>query len=172
MMELRHALDLAHVCHELPTHHALYRRTTPAQPVNPIFVTKAEAYIITHVIFYAADLGHRPPTGISGRERCRLAKLVERLLGMHIVARNWDLTAEFILSAICLRKPCAFIELGWQCLVSAQRTDGAIPGIRAFPVGNTVPATADDIGACYHTTLVSALAALSELHTDKAGLTE
>ncbi|MCZ4126095.1 DUF6895 family protein [Streptomyces sp. H39-S7] len=168
MMELRHALDLGQVGHGLPSYLTLYRSTMPARPVNPIYVSRAEAYILTHVIFYAADLGFRSPEGICAGERKRLAKLVERLLGMYIVARNWDLTAELILSALCLRNPCAFNDVGWQCLVSAQRADGAVPGTRGRPKEAAMPTTPEDIdadvGSCYHTTLVSALAALSALH--------
>lgn len=165
MMELRHALDLACIKHTLPSYRDLYRRSLPAHRVNPIFLPKSEAYIVTHVIFYAADLGHRPPTGLDERESARLAKLVERLLGMCIAAGNWDLTAELILSASCLRKACAFVDLGWECIAAAQRTDGAVPGPRAHPASETDPTPLgpldSDVATCYHTTLVSSLAALA-----------
>ncbi|QLH23608.1 hypothetical protein [Streptomyces sp. Rer75] len=161
MMELRHALDLGRVRHGLPSYLTLYRGTMPARPLNPIYISRAEAYVLTHVIFYAADLGHRPAQGISEDERERLGKLVERLLGMYIAARDWDLTAELILSARCLRSPSAFDDLGWECLASAQRADGAVPGLRARLEEGDAPDVELEASACYHTTLVSALAGLS-----------
>ncbi|MFE6775307.1 DUF6895 family protein [Streptomyces sp. NPDC057702] len=198
MMELRHALDLSGVRHDLPSYPALYRGTMPARPVNPVYVTRAEVYVLTHVIFYAADLGHRPARGMSDGERGRLARLVDRLLGMCIAARDWDLTAELILSARCLRRPAFFEPWGWECLVATQRADGSVPGLRARlaqaeaaprdparagartrretpgeSLGelngepDTEPGAGPDAEATvdsrYHTTLVSALAALATL---------
>ncbi len=167
MMELHHALDLSGVNHRLPSYQMLYRRTMAAQPVNPIYVSRAESYVLTHVIFYAADLGHRPAEGISEDEIKRLAKLVRSLLGMYIIACDWDLTAELLLSAQCLRQPTRFDDLGWEALASAQRPDGAVPGLRARLREDQV--TGSGMGAeseaesCYHTTLVSALAGLAVL---------
>ncbi|MGW5678416.1 DUF6895 family protein [Streptomyces sp. NPDC003860] len=62
-MELRHALDLMGVCHDLPSYATLYRSTMPARPMNPVYVSRAEAYVLTHVVFYATDLGCRLAQG-------------------------------------------------------------------------------------------------------------
>ena len=164
MMELRHALDLAGVEHSLPSYRRLYFSTLPARRVNPIFVAASEAYILTHVIFYAADLGYRRPVGLAERDRVRLGRLVEQLLGMHIVAGNWDLTAELILSARCLDHASAFADLGWECIAGAQRPDGAVPGPRNHPSGDTPLTPEEDVATCYHTTLVSSLAALAAIN--------
>lgn len=153
-MELRHALDLARVRHTLPSYRALYRATLASQPVNPVFMTTAEAYILTHVIFYAADVGARAPAGIDAGERTRLGRLVERLLGMSVAARNWDLTAEMLLSTRCLRSSVALRDVAWECIADAQIADGAVPGTRWQP-------DADVAETCYHTTLVTSLAALA-----------
>jgi hypothetical protein len=183
-MELRHALDLAGVPSDLPPYRQLYERTAAARPLNPVFMSKAEAYVLTHVLFYAADLGFRAPLGIDPAERERLAILVDRLLGMSIVERNWDLVAEFILSANCLRSSSRFTAVAWDCLESAQRAGGAVPGTRATlpeghgPDGPPEPHGphgpwqgspgqdhhAGEVSTCYHTTLVTALAALSTIH--------
>lgn len=153
-MELRHALDLAGVPHQLPSYGCLYRTTLPAHQVNPVFVTTPEAYILTHVIFYLADLGWRTPVDIRTPERARLGRLVERLLGMSIASGNWDLTAELILAARCLGTPAALRAAGWECIAAAQLPDGAVPGTRWQP-------GADGAETCYHTTLVTSLAALA-----------
>ena len=168
LMELRHALDLARVPHALPSYRALFLNSLPAHRVNPICLSTPETYILTHVIFYAADLGHRRPVGFNARDGDRLARLVEQLLGMNIVAGNWDLTGELILSAGCLRSGSPFVEEGWECIAGAQRSDGAVPGPRARPTDETTPAwsepePASDVATCYHTTLVSCLAALAPI---------
>jgi hypothetical protein len=171
-MELCHALDLAGIASTLPSYRRLYERTAAARPLNPVFMSKAEAYVLTHVLFYAADLGFRPALGIDQTERERLATLVDRLLGMSIVERNWDLVAEFILSANCLRTSSRFTAVAWDGLESAQRASGAVPGTRARrpdEPGEQPPEphqAASEVSTCYHTTLVTALAALSSIHRE------
>jgi hypothetical protein len=172
-MELRHALDLAAVSHEMPSYRDLYLRTMVAREINPIFLSRPEAYVLTHVVFYIADLGYCLPRGITTSDRWRLSTLINQMLGMSLVSRNWDLTAEFILSALCLDTPGEFIDIGWNYLSEAQRSDGSVPGWRSqsmdeddscleSPLGVTAPT--DYVSACYHTTLVAALASLTQIH--------
>jgi hypothetical protein len=168
LMELRHALDLARIRHALPSYRTLFLNSLPAHRVNPICLSTPETYIFTHVIFYAADLGHRRPMGFSARDRARIAKLVEQLLGMNIVSGNWDLTAELILSVGCLGSSSPFVEEGWECIGAAQRPDGAVPGPRAQArptdeATSALPQPDSDVATCYHTTLVSCLAALAPI---------
>jgi len=164
MMELRHALDLAGVEHPLPSYRALFLDTLPARRINPIFAAASEAYVVTHVLFYAADLGYRRPAGLTERDRIRLGRLVTQLLGMYIVARNWDLTAELILSARCLDTTTPFVDVGWECIAAAQRSDGAVPGPRNRPSDDKPLTPDEDVATCYHTTLVSSLAALAAIN--------
>lgn len=165
MMELRHALDLAGVCHDMPPYHALFEATIAARPLNPIFVSKPEAYILTHVLFYASDLGAREPLGIDAANRVRLEATLERLLAMHVAAGDWDLAAEFVFSSQCLRRPNCYLDVAMEYLIRAQRPSGAVPGTRATsvatPDGSGSVNDQQDISAFYHTTLVSALAAIS-----------
>jgi hypothetical protein len=172
-LELRHALDLAEVPHQMPSYRDLYLRTIAAKEINPIFLSRPEAYILTHVLFYIADLGHFPPRGITASDRSRLSILVNQLLGMSLVSRNWDLTAEFILSAFCLDTPVEFMDIGWEYLSSAQRSDGSVPGLRSQSMDEgdsrlgsplAVTGSTEYISACYHTTLVAALASLTQIH--------
>ena len=169
-MELRHALDVAGVSHALPSFRQLYLKTLAAYEVNPIMLTKDEAYVITHVLFYAADLGQRAPLGLIRGDIERLRKLVNQLLGMYISARNWDLTAELISSSHCLRSVSQFDSLGWKCIRSSQHSDGAIPGPRYEQAKQTQHSGRKKriVEACYHTTVVSAMAALVSLHAARA----
>jgi hypothetical protein len=160
-MELRHALDLGRVRHHLPSYRQLYLRSAAAHRSNPIFMSRPETYVVTHVIFYATDLGNYHARGITDYERQVLARRVAQLLGMCVCERNWDLTAELIYCTYLLRSEEAspLLAEAWRCLAAAQLSDGAVPGPRAD--GTTEP----DADAVYHTTLVCALAALGKLKT-------
>jgi len=129
---------------------------------SPDAYTKAEAYVITHVLFYASDLGQRAPLGLTVRDIERLDKAVNQLLGMYISARNWDLTAELISSSHCLRRSSLFVSFAWDCIRGSQHSDGAVPGPRYQQVKEIEHSVHDApiVEACYHTTLVCAIAAL------------
>lgn len=161
-MELRYVLDLGGLPHRLPSYSTLYRRTLLRHNVNPIYVTSAEAYVVTHVIFYLSDLGSRRVSGLREREVDGARRLVHELLGIYLVAGNWDLVAELLLAWDCLEGAAsALYEFGWSCLLAAQRDDGAIPGTsfgRAEACGE-VDKPARMFESCYHATLVAALAA-------------
>jgi hypothetical protein len=165
-MELRHAADLARLPVRMPTYRALYRRTAAARPLNPIFLSRAEHYIITHVIFYATDLGFEAPQGIDVAEQARLAGLIQQLLGMSVAAADLDLTAEFLLCSLALGHQGAFDEIAWSRIRASQQEDGAVPGRRAaHQQPSDHPRDAfDEVAASYHTTLVCALAALTAIH--------
>lgn len=166
MLELRHVLDLAGVDHDLPSYQTLYGATSAARRLNPVFMSKAEVYLLTHVIFYTSDVAQLEARGVEGPERRRLASLSEQLLGMHIVSRNWDLTAELIIVVHALRESCAFMDVAWKALIQAQRPDGSVPGLRATTTASSTDwagEVTDEASAVYHTTLVCAIAALVEL---------
>jgi len=158
-MELRHALDLCGIAHEMPSYAALFRATLAAHAPNPIFMSNPEAYILTHVVFYATDLGRRAPLGIDARERARLGRLAERLLGMYLAVGNWDLSAELIFTSRCLGTANAFADAGWRCIADAQTPDGGVPGTR----WRSGLEPDDDTATRYHTTLVTAIAATAEI---------
>ncbi|MFL5963488.1 MAG: DUF6895 family protein [Gaiellaceae bacterium] len=162
MMELRHALDLVRIRHRLPSYRTLFRRSFASHTVNPIFMSRPEAYVLTHVVFYATDLGNCAPRGIAPLETAALSRRVVQLLAMSICEGNWDLTAEFLFSWYLLAgsRHLPLAQEAWRCLSSAQRADGSVPGPRADPD----KAAEADVGAYYHTTLVCALAALGYLN--------
>jgi uncharacterized protein DUF6895 len=160
MMELRHALDLFGIEHELPSYDSIYRNSYAACETNPIFASRAAAYIVTHVVFYLTDLGERPaplPAGEIGALRRRM----RRMLGMCLAEKNWDLVAEFLISDYVLGGSVgdSLSVFAWGCLEGAQRQDGAVPGPRAEESADD-PAPPTDPDGSYHTTLVTALAAL------------
>lgn len=161
MLELRHAADIAGVEHSLRSYTSLYRNTLLNSPINPIFMTRSEAYLVTHVVFYMTDLGHRSPHLLGQRERTRVSRLVDLLTGMYLCTKNWDLTAELLATSRLLDRPNAFWNAGWRLLEAAQDTDGSVPGYtwRDLKPANPGHKEEENFSLRYHTTLVSALAA-------------
>jgi len=161
MLELRHAADLAGVEHDLGSYAQLYRATLLGSPINPIFASRSDAYLVTHVVFYMTDLGHRSPALLGVRERARVGRLADQLTGLYLCTNNWDLTAELLLTSWCLERPNAFHHPAWTMLEQAQDSDGSVPGYTWREPGTPGhgPTGDDRFTLRYHTTLVSALAA-------------
>ncbi|MGW2546008.1 DUF6895 family protein [Kitasatospora sp. NPDC001574] len=181
-LELRHYADKAGVPHafepyeELLGRNFLVRlpaampdRAAPdraardrAAPDDAAPVTVPEAYALTHSSFYLSDFGRTAP-GLSATALADAAELLRRLLE-HCVRHDWwDLAAELVMAQVCLgldplRTPWGRAAV--DCLVRAQRPDGALPGRSA----RTAATDAEPVGAffatAYHTTLVTALMTL------------
>lgn len=161
MLDLRYLLDLGQFAHNVPSYKALYRNTILSKPLNPIYVTDAEAYSITHALFYLGDFGSCPISIIPSSHTNQICWLVEILLGMYLHTANWDLAGELLLSCHCLgRTTSEFYALGWHALKAAQWPDGAVPG-PAYDANHGQDSQQERVyifDKCYHTTLVAALA--------------
>ncbi|WP_406055557.1 hypothetical protein OG462_07130 [Streptomyces sp. NBC_01077] len=131
--------------------------------VEPL--TTPQAYALTHTAFYLGDFGRVAPGIVDGvLEHAR--DLVRRML-LHCVEHDrWDLAAELVLTQFVLgedplRTPSGAAAV--ECLVRAQRPDGAIPARSAALMASpsaTVPTPAGEFfRKAYHTTLVTALMA-------------
>ena len=157
LLELRYYLDLGGVEHLLPPVNDLIGRSLLAERLSLCHLSDLDAYAITHVIFAVTDMGERPyPPGESvGNARA----LVRLLLAEYVAWRNWDLTAELLL---CWRAlglpPDGLTDVAWRCLHAYQRPDGLVPGPHHDPEHG--PAPGQLFATCYHTTLVTAMAAI------------
>jgi hypothetical protein len=164
MLELRYALDLGGVRHSLPSYATLARHSVLARPLKVPALTDAEAYVVTHVLFYVSDLGHREANGLPGSYLSNARVAVERLLGMYLNAGNWDLVGELLLSLHCLRQTGSDLyDFGLASLAAAQLPSGAVPGAHYRPEKLAALAeperTAYLFRRCYHTTIVAGLVA-------------
>jgi hypothetical protein len=162
-LELRLLLDHGGFAHRISSYAQLCRQSMLHEPLNVIYVTDAEAYVLTHTIFYLSDFAARPIPGLYLSRARYAAWAVENLLGMYTRRGNWDLVSELLLSCHCLRRTSSVLYLlGWRALLGAQWPDGAVPG------PGYEPHKADALEGrerrnylfwqCYHTTLVAALA--------------
>ena len=69
MLELRYLLDLGRLRHTLPPYNALCRSSIVSKPVSVIHITDAEAYSITHALFYLSDFGSHSTAGLTRSQR-------------------------------------------------------------------------------------------------------
>ncbi|MEU6954109.1 hypothetical protein [Streptomyces sp. NPDC045714] len=125
-------------------------------------LTDSEGYSLTHAAFFLGDYG-RTTTGLAGDDLAHARDLVRRMLDHCVGQDRWDLAAElvitqFILGLEPLRTPSGAAAV--ECLVRAQRSDGAIPGRSAALVASRSAPAGEFFRKAYHTTLVTALMTL------------
>lgn len=158
-LELRHILDLARlpVPADLPGPGPLYEACVAEHADG---TGEYDAYGITHTVLYATDFGDRPPPG----DTARLGRVLDDLLRAYLSRGHLDLVAELVLcSRIVHGAPSELERRAWERLAGAQRPDGSLPGppfdaaVLAERTGEK--ATAYVFRTCYHTTLVTAMAA-------------
>ncbi|MEV6474941.1 hypothetical protein [Streptomyces sp. NPDC051657] len=125
-------------------------------------LTDSEGYSLTHAAFFLGDYG-RTTTGLAGDALAHARDLVRRMLDHCVGQDRWDLAAElvitqFILGLEPLRTPSGAAAV--ECLVRAQRSDGAIPGRSAALMASRSAPAGEFFRKAYHTTLVTALMSL------------
>ncbi|OKJ61703.1 DUF6895 family protein [Streptomyces sp. CB02261] len=172
-IELRYYADKAGVRHTIEPYADLaplsplvaLRAAGPGDTAGPDAapLTTPEAYALTHTGFYLGDFGRTTP-GLTGGERAHAEDLVDRMLRHCVTHDWWDLAAElvltrFILGSDPLRTPSGAAAV--ECLLRAQRPDGALPGRSAALAGPPSAPPEEFFRTAYHTTLVTALMALA-----------
>ncbi|WP_160050044.1 MULTISPECIES: hypothetical protein [unclassified Nocardiopsis] len=158
-LELRHVLGLAGLPAppELPGTEPLYDACVAEHAGR---TGEYDAYGVTHTVLYATDFGARPLPG----DASRMARVLTGLLRAYLDEGHLDLAAELLLCARIAGGADPGLERrGWEELAAAQRPDGSLPGppfdaaVLAGRAGER--ATAYVFRTCYHTTLVTAMAA-------------
>lgn len=137
---------------------------------DPLRLLEPDGYAITHVLLYASDLGARE-LPLDPVARDRLHDLLLTLLGIQLADAQLDLSSE-LLHCIRVVAPVdrsraeePLVTLGWQRLATAQLPSGAVPG-PPYSAEIAAQRSADELDgylfrACYHTTIVAAMAALA-----------
>ena len=167
-VELSYILDLGEFRVDVPGFAEVLGENAYAH-ADPIRLEEPDAYAITHVLLYATDLGARP-LPVTESARARLTELLLTVLGTQLVSGQLDLSAELLhcLSAV---DPAGgtpghrLVRLAWERLAAAQLPTGAVPGPPYSPeIAAERPAEELDaylFRACYHTTIVAAMAAVA-----------
>lgn len=172
-IEIRYYADKAGVRHGIEP----YAELVPRSPLvafptaapdnaageNAAPLTVPQAYALTHAGFYLGDFGRTRP-GLSGDVLVHARRLVRRMLD-HCAAHDWwDLAAELLLTQFILGTDPLRTSSGAaavECLVRAQRPDGAIPGRSPARAAAEPDPPAEFFAKAYHTTLVTALMAMT-----------
>ncbi|MFH9761713.1 DUF6895 family protein [Streptomyces anulatus] len=133
-----------------------------AKTVDVAPLTDSDGYSLTHAAFFLGDYG-RTATGLDGDALSHARELVRRMLDHCVGQDRWDLAAELVISQFILgldplRTPSGAAAV--ECLVRAQRSDGAIPGRSPALVASPSAPAGELFRKAYHTTLVTALMTL------------
>ncbi|MFI8291536.1 DUF6895 family protein [Streptomyces sp. NPDC085614] len=171
-IEIRYYADKAGVRHGIEPYAALlpdsplaaYRAAGPEDPPVPdgAPLTTPKAYALTHTAFYLGDFG-RSPRLPDGFDPAGARDLVDLLLRHCVRHERWDLAAELVLTQSVLGGEPLDTPAGAaavECLVRAQRPDGALPGRSAALAASPAAPAGEFFRKAYHTTLVTALMAL------------
>ena len=162
--ELRYSLDLAGVPTTMPTHAELAAAALDDLLSRSDSLDMVDAYALTHLVLYAADLGAAPLP----LDPEPVRKLVREQLDVQIALGDHDLTAELVQCArIAGIRDDPLVLRGLRTLLAAQHEDGAVP---SPPFDATIherlrggELAGYRFAARYHTTLVTAMAAADHL---------
>lgn len=163
-LETRYYADLAGLEHGFESYQEMYAASYLAgldEVPRPMDIE--DAYDITHTVFHITDFGARD-AGLSPDERQRVLAITDQLTDYFVEIEHWDLIAEFLLARRCLGEDPTLTSSGAaavRALLDAQTTAGDIPG--RFAAQGALPAATPLVTfrKSFHTTLVTALAAMS-----------
>jgi len=159
-LELAYAAKLAGLDPRLPSAAALYERWRAGQLLNPLHMSNADCYAVTHAIFYRTRFGQESMPGDD-----ELQWVMRLLVHERMHCGDHDLGSELIHAMNLLPAPPGSTPprdegRGWvEQLQLAQREDGYVAGPtrdEAFTQTLTgLRARAYTFGTGYHTTLVT-----------------
>jgi hypothetical protein len=142
----------------LPPHadfDAVLAMTGLGQRPEPWALDLRAVYGITHDVFHLTDWG-RAPHRLSRLHADYLRLWVPAWTGNWLEEQVWDVVGELLAVAACL-PGAPYDAAAWSRLAAVQGEDGAVPEIGQAPAAGR---PADEVfRACYHSTLVTALAA-------------
>jgi hypothetical protein len=137
-----------------PTFGKYFLATSAARFRSPVYLSKLEAYSVTHTLFYVADIAG-PCLNLPETDRRRVCELLETLLIHYWRKADWDVTGELLLNLIALDQwTTTLFEDAFADLLTAKREDGTVPGPQ-FSAICAEPSRSQTFDGCYHTTLVA-----------------
>ncbi|WP_062209198.1 hypothetical protein [Streptomyces sp. NBRC 109706] len=167
-LEIRYYADKAGVRHEMEPLRDLVPHSPPvtlraaAERDAPPLTTR-DAYRLTHAAFFLGDFGHADP-GLTAQGTVHARELVATVL-RHCVANDlWDLAAELVLTQFVLGVDPLGDPDGAAAVDSLARAagaDGGLPGRSPELAASAADSPAEIFAKSYHTTLVTALTALT-----------
>lgn len=130
-----HKLDMKYYLDSLSIRHAygtnaelLPASTLVALPALP-HATTYDFYGLTHLVFHFSDFGRTDIRAALGVHFDNVREYAAAALADRLAARDWDLTAEMLLTRLCLGVRGEPIDReGARALCEAQRPSGLVPG--------------------------------------------
>lgn len=127
---------------------------------HPIYMSIADAYVLTHAVWYVSDFGaSSAPSILNARG---VAALVDAAMAWRLVEDDYDLLCELLMDASVLRSPWSpYARLAWHLLERAWDEMGYLPGasfdesVHAALEGDAADAYA--FWHCYHTSHVAGM---------------
>ncbi|MCC6454094.1 MAG: hypothetical protein IT328_04065 [Caldilineaceae bacterium] len=94
---------------------------------HPIYMTRSDAYALTHELMYITDFGDTPvPASL---DLSRISDMIDAGLAWSTVSKDLDLIGELLFAATLLRQPwSSYSRFGWHLLVSVWDNLGFLPG--------------------------------------------
>ncbi|WP_070198578.1 DUF6895 family protein [Streptomyces oceani] len=141
------------------------RRTWLGGLAEPWTFEARVGYALTHHVFHLTNWGALPEQ-LPPEVRDHLALWLPAWLDCCVAGRHWDLTGELLAVAAILPPPHAGavpIAEAWEAYAAAQDADGAYAELGTPPSAETGQSDHDEervFRACYHATVVAALAAV------------
>lgn len=160
-------LNAGAVAHSAPAAHEVFPLTLLSARPNVAELEDDDVYAITHAVFYLTDFSSRESSWPDGFDRRDATELIETLLWQSVVNEHTDLTAELLISVVCLGvAPSGATAAAWELLHRLQLSNGAIPAPdRLLPppyAGERDDPAYTEWRRCYHTTVMSAMACISQ----------
>jgi hypothetical protein len=107
----------------------LYKASFLAKHPSLYPLTTADAYTVTHTIFFLTKFGRAKGSCFSAADEAYFRVALPRLLEFYLRRGNWDLSAEllFTLRVLALDKLPVY-QQGWILLLISQNEDGSFSG--------------------------------------------
>ncbi|MFE1440588.1 DUF6895 family protein [Streptomyces sp. NPDC058739] len=160
-LEARFYAEMAGAGHRFASYGELYE-ASPLPRAGTLAPADLDGCLVAHTLFYLGDFGFRDP-GLTGEDRDRALRVVERLTDHCVALGDWDVVAKLLLAQHCLgadprRTPSG--AAGLRMLAGAQAPDGAIPGRCAAERPPAGASFVEHFRKSYKVTLVVALMTL------------
>lgn len=101
-LDLKYYLNLIGLRHEFASDETLLGESTLTRLPALTHATTNDLYALTHIIFYFSDFGAKDIRSFLGQHFGSVREYSGLALSMCVAMQDWDLTAELLLSRICL----------------------------------------------------------------------
>jgi len=134
-LDIKYYLDSAGLQHGFADDVTLLNESTLTRLPNLPYATTYDLYGLTHLLFHFSDFGLKDLRPLLGRHFEQIRRYAGLALSMCLSMQDWDLTAELLMSRICLSVSDNLLDReAAHALCEYQQSTGFLPG-RAWMEG-------------------------------------